>query len=216
MPSPSPVCRSVAILSVMSIIGSGGALCPLRNISVAGEPTREYPLEVPLRHRKDLTHDLDADRALSPSDLALLLELSQFLIDKSNDRYDRATAADDLGRLGHSYAVPALLAVIRDEKDIAKVRSRCVWALSVIKDKRNVEFIIDEAIGGDLYFNGLSNLVRFVGRPPELKNSSWWAGVTPPPGDPKEREAYLEIWRQWWKKNRDKIELNRTERGGFF
>lgn len=179
------------------------------------ESPAQYPAKEDLDRREDLQGDIAADRALSAKELDLLLRLSDLLIDTRANRVDRGWAARDLGILGHKYAIPALVAVLRDESDNMGVRQRAATALSMIRDKRTVEYLISDGLGSNSSFFAtevLSDLVQFAGRPPELADASYRAGVKPPPKDPVERKKYLETWHQWWKKNRDKIKLNRSER----
>lgn len=163
----------------------------------------------------DLHGNIPADRPLSPEDRRLVLDLSDFLIDKQNDSGPREWAAKDLGYLGHRYGIPALLAVLRDESDEFGVRQRAVIALSMIRDKRAVRYLIEGGLGsGDkgIGEQTLWELVQFAGGPNELRDKFYVSGFKPPPRAQKERKEYLKTWLDWWAAKQDEIDLERVER----
>lgn len=169
-----------------------------------------------LARRDDLSGEISATRPLKAEDLALLLKLSNYLIDHENDEVGaRGPAAIALGRLGHVYGMPALLAVIRDENADGGTRVRCIAGLSMIRNPRAVDYLIEDGLGMDpsLDHQTIIDIVQFVGRPPELADSSFAMGVRPPPKDPAERKAYLDIWRKWWDQKRKTAKLTRSYRG---
>lgn len=180
-------------------------------------------------NKLDRITNLDANRELSNEDRKNILALADFLIDKRFGRGPRESAAKDLGRYGHSLAIPALLAVIRDEEDNIEVRKRAVLALGKIRDKRIVMYIVEEGFGSGNNQLILSSMDALGGSlsdvPDKLKDASWYRGFRPPPGantglsaTPEEiktpvgsekLEPYLDIWREWWRKNHNEVTLCR-------
>jgi hypothetical protein len=173
-----------------------------------------YPVSAPsFKERRseggDLLGNIPADRRLSPSDSWLLANLSDYLIDKGQTS-GRTRAARELGYLGHKHAIPALLAVARDTSERLAVRGDCVIALGMIRDKRIVDFMINEFLRDpQLESAALAALVGLVGRPPALYDTSWAGSVRHPPKDAKERAVYIDTWRQWWKGIREETHLGR-------
>ena len=148
--------------------------------------------------------------------MQLVLDPSQYLIDKRFDDGTRERAASDLDMLGHQYAIPALVAVLRDETDVPQVRQRCIRALRMIRDKRAVVHLIDDALGSEhrqLVRDAMWDLTEFAGRPPKLADPSFVGGIKPPPEDPEQRSEYFKTWHDWWDKVKDDAELTRMNVG---
>jgi HEAT repeat protein len=157
----------------------------------------------------DLFGRIAADRKLDIKDINLVADLSDYLIDKGKSDF-RHRATQDLGWLGHKYGIPALLAVARDTSERLTVRGDCVIALGMIRDKRVVDFMINEFLRDPQFESAaLAALVGLVGRPPQLYDTSWAGSVRHPPNDPKQRAVYIDTWRNWWKGIRDEVQLGR-------
>lgn len=224
---------------VICALGIAALLCGAAKQMAGGEdgeddrPFPEYHGDVPLADRLstvkigDLTGNIPADRPLTLQELDYILRLSDYLIDKQNDWSSRDAAANILGDLGHQYAIPALLAVLRDEKDNSEVRQRVVAALSKIRDKRVIGWLIEDALGSGenrLAMQALEDLPQLVGGPNVQEGFDL---MPPPPSDNleayrKENAKYLQkfyqhaqkAWRAWWKENRDRIDNAKLGRGG--
>jgi hypothetical protein len=196
---------------------------------------QHYPTsDPPLSERTDLRGNVSADRTLSARDLELVLELSAYLVDKGNRWSAREEAAEDLGRLGHRFAIPALLAVLRDENELAGVRQSCVLPLTNILHKQAVFHLIEDVLGSDspdVVIDAHTWLAQMVEDGVEL-DLQWDLPrhLQPPQYDPakqsraeynRDRTQWLikrarflqQEWRAWWKAHKDKpIDLNRTDR----
>lgn len=155
----------------------------------------DYPLSEPIWKGRNLGGNISADRPLDLRDLDLLLRLSRFLIDKRNDGAKRGTAAGNLGALGHQYAIPALLAVIRDEEDNSDVRARATIALSQIRDKRVVDYLIDML---DENLTAHYQLIKITGA---------GIGFGVEHDTAVKRQKLQAEWRTWWNKNRERAYL---------
>lgn len=170
-------------------------------------------------NRQDLKGEISARRDLDAADLDLVLQLSRYLLDPDHHWVDREMVAESLGLLGHRYAYPALLAVLRDENEHAGVRQRCAIALGLICDKRSVDYLLSSGITADhMNVSGESytSFVRLVGGP-DL--TPIVADIKPPeflPGDDREslrrknREHYnacqkktIPALQAWWKEHRE-------------
>ena len=174
-----------------------------------------FPQARGLTARKDLQGQLSAERSLSTEDLALLLGLSNYAIDKRYDIHARENVVRMLGTFGHQYAIPALAAILRDENDDPGLRLQAARALTRIRDSKVVTILIEDALGsGNQWFEVeiLSELSQFVGGPPQLRDQSFRGGFRFPPKDKQGREEYLKVWRDWWEDARDEAVMNRAFR----
>jgi len=200
----------------------------------------EYQGDVPLAERistrknGDLTGNIAANRPLNRHDRDYILGLSDFIIDKQNDPGMRRSATHNVGLFGHQIAIPALLAVLRDDKDSKEVQREAVNALSKIKDKRVVDYLIEDGLGSEhieVASQASDDLAQLVGGPlaqipgvaqrvpkdlndPDLEAPNF-AEYREGRGDEykKRYREYLRnlyqhkqmVWRDWWKKNRARV-----------
>jgi hypothetical protein len=162
--------------------------------------------------------DWRSDRTLTEKQKSRVRNLTQMLLDPGK-RW-RGAAARELGEWGHEEAISPLCQALRDKRSDAYMREQCVLALSKIADMRVIESLI-EAIGvGEGSVGWLAD--RQLRK---LTHANWGGARTPdqaeqqkdPEPKPDNRaawEAWLrrrqERWRQWWKENADKVQLDRS------
>jgi HEAT repeat protein len=134
----------------------------------------------------------------------MLLTTSLTLIDKEQEPGARDSAAWALGeRVHHTYAMPALIAVLRDHTDEPSVRQRCVIVLGESGDQRAVDVLIEALF--DPSYNVASEADYRLG-----EMTHWPLPISEPLGrDPNSdyRCARYEAWRDWWRKNRGKARV---------
>lgn len=165
----------------------------------------------------------DCRRHLCVSHLGALLEFADLTVrDKHADESSyhvamrnelQLQAVIDLGSIGHSYAIPALLAALRDEgyEDDDNIRRRCIYALAFTRDKRVVGYLIEQ-LTQFKQLNGYSraflaelnctlyHVTRRAGFDP---NDLAWRTTS------DGRELHQQGWRTWWDENRESTELTR-------
>lgn len=144
-----------------------------------------------------------ADRRLTEQEATEILTLSDSLIDSRTHWIDRKRAARRLGLdLGHKHCIPALLAVLRDQKDTFRVRQGCVLALSWIADRRVVDFLIEALLDPErnVAIQAHVQLQKLTGQPFQLDEYD---------PDPKSemRKRHYQQWRQWWELHRDEANI---------
>jgi len=154
--------------------------------------------------RAPYLYEAAADRKLTPEQRERISVLGDLLIDKSKDFMKREDAARELGlELAHQYCIPPLLAVIRDRNENRGTRQKCVIALSQISDKRVIDLLI-EALSEDE-----GNVVYQAAR--QLTGLTRQSFVVEPsaPREVRQREM-IDKWREWWARNRQTYEVDRT------
>lgn len=168
-----------------------------------------------LRQKMDLFRKLEPNRKLTEQQKSCILRVANLLIDKQSRWGDRDGAAHWLGEMGHAYCMPALIAVLRDERDKSRVRLRCVLSLAHIADKRVVDVLIDAIADGDLdvartAWGQLDKLLSF-GNGFELTDIPH-PGIGPGHWDKdlQSRKELQKKYREWWNKHRDRVKLNRS------
>lgn len=176
-----------------------------------------------LRNLPEIPKDVGADRALGVKELAVLLDATDYVVDERKDWADRLAVIDQLGARGHKIAIPSLLAILRNEREMLWLRKAAAGELTYICDPRVVPYLIEDGLGSsepEIAMTLLPALVQFCGYPPKLEDPDHPGSVIYPPGaierkppDPEELEEYLDIWRDWWEREKDNIELNRSVRG---
>ncbi len=139
-------------------------------------------------------------RELSESELRELVTLSDTLIDQDASVSSRRLAVQKLGQeIRHRYAIPALLAVARNQSDDSVTRRKSVEALSYIADRRIVDFLIDALSDNDrsVVTKAWQQLVKITGQrlPIDFKAS------------PHGRQDQIAVWRSWWEINREDVKL---------
>jgi hypothetical protein len=142
---------------------------------------------------------LAADRKLSAAELDELLAMSDVLISKREDPGRRRGVANRLGEdVAHKYAIPALVAVLRDPREDDDVRIKCVLALSWIRDKRVLDFLIDALSDSNsgVAFEAHSQLQKLTEQSFEYERFD---------EDPKSemRQSLHKKWHDWWESHRD-------------
>lgn len=141
-----------------------------------------------------------SNRDLSESELRELARLGDVLIDKNTSVSSRRSAVKKLAEvIRHKYAVPALLAVARDQSDDSHTRAKSVKALSFIADRRNVGFLIDALSDRDrsVAMIAWQQVAKITGQrlPVDLKAA------------PQDRQEQIAAWRSWWEANREEAVL---------
>lgn len=139
-------------------------------------------------------------RELSEKELRELVTLSDTLIDQDASVSSRRLAVQKLAQvIRHKYAIPALLAVARNQSDDSVTRRKSVEALSYIADRRIVDFLIDALSDNDksIVMIAWQQLVKITGQrlPIDFKAS------------PQGRQDQIAVWRNWWESNREDVEL---------
>ncbi|MHC4401734.1 MAG: HEAT repeat domain-containing protein [Planctomycetota bacterium] len=145
-----------------------------------------------------------ADRDLSENELKELFRLCDILIDKRKDWGDREVAVNQLSeKFSHKYAIPALLAVLRDETDHSGVRQRCVLALSWTADRKVLDYLIEALLDDDMnvWYQAHHQLEWLTG-PQEVP-----LGRFGPERNLEMRKRLHQWWRDWWDAHRDDFEL---------
>ena len=137
---------------------------------------------------------------LSESELRELARLGDVLIDQNTSVSSRRSAVKKLAEvIRHKYAIPALLAVARNESDDSTTRRQSVKALSFIADRRNVGFLIDALSDGDrsVAMIAWQQVAKITGQrlPVDLKAA------------PQDRQEQIAAWRSWWESNREEAVL---------
>ena len=91
------------------------------------------------------TYEEHANRELTDEEISKLFELSNRLINKNNGSSDRWFIAEKLGKwsVGHKNAIPALLAVLRDETEDQRLRYKSLTSISRITDKTSIDILIE-------------------------------------------------------------------------
>ncbi len=141
-----------------------------------------------------------SNRELSESELRELVTLSDTLIDQDASVSSRRLAVQKLAQvIRHRYAIPALLAVARNQSDDSHTRAKSVEALSFIADHRNVDFLIDALSDGDrsVAMIAWQQVAKITGQrlPVDFKAS------------PQDRQEQIAAWRSWWESNREEAVL---------
>eukprot|EP00913_Durusdinium_trenchii_P008969 g8435.t1 len=150
----------------------------------------------------NLLGNIPADRILKTTDVRLLLMLSNIATDKHYHEIDREASVICIGRLGHRFGIPPLLAVLREPSETDELRVVAIFALSQIADKRAIDHLVDllrdESLG-DVLINRISrqllNVTGRGGRGTRLEKGG--------------NAASAADWKKWWKKNRKRVKLNR-------
>ena len=239
----SGLCVLFVLTLTVATAAEKGAESFKRSRAESREHFPKYPgMSLDKRLEKDdLNGEIAADRQLTAADRDYLIALSDYLIDKRNQDY-RSNAAYSLGMFGHRMGIPALLAVLRDQKESQEVLSAAVKALSKIKDKRVVGYLIEDGVGCedvDVAWQANDHLAQLVGG--GLAQVPGVSNVVPDLQDPdlvrpddrdygKERRKEYEkryseymhnlnqhrqtVWRAWWKKNRARIHVEDLHRSG--
>jgi hypothetical protein len=209
---------AILILALISLRTCGES--PDEILQDVEKPFPEYPgmsWDERLKN-DDLSGNIDADRELSKEDRTFITRLSDYLIDKNYDWGDRVSAARWLGVFGHRDGIPALLAVMRDENDMDEVRRHAAKSLSMILDKRNVRYLIENGLGSDnatVQLQAWEDLPQMVGGPDEFYSTQYRTFYKPPPEDEEQLKEYIDVWLKWWKKHSKSAKLSRINRGGF-
>jgi HEAT repeat protein len=149
-----------------------------------------------------------ADRELTEQELKELLSLTDFLIDKQKDPFDRRQAALRLGaKFRHKYATPALLAVLRDENDHVAVRQRCVMTLGRTADRRVIDYLIEALLDREMnvWIEAHRKLELLTG-PQEVQ-----LGRFGPKSDSERHKRVHKWWRDWWEAHRDDFPITWNE-----
>jgi len=175
-------------------------------------PPGSFPLD-----RADGFEDWRADRMLTPKQKARLRKLAAFVLDKQKRRDERERAALELGNWGHADAISTLTSALRDQENYYVLRKTCVSALCRIADKRVVEPLIEAIADVDIGYipeEGLRKITRTKWGGWEDLAEQQRDPMPNPDTEPAGYKAWLlrrqERWRQWWKDNGAKIELDRS------
>lgn len=189
-----------AALAAFLVVAAG-----FRQAPSWAEDNSPYPqTSPPISERSDLSDKISGTRPLSLEDLNVLLGLSQFVActeDESNrNQANLHWALRDLGRLGHAYAVPALLAVIRNEEISPGLRIEAVTALSRIRDKRVVDHLIDMLDDYDMSYAANIQLINITAV--KIGNLAAFSNMV-------NRRKIQNEWRTWWNKNRERASFRR-------
>lgn len=166
------------------------------------------------QERVELFNSFTSDRDLTPKQKDCILRMGDVLIDKEWDRF-RDGAARWLGNMGHAYCIPPLLAVLNDEDENSGLRVDCVMALSHIADKRVADSLIDALTDNDwsVALNANDRLILILGFDRCDSTLVSHPGLPPLGGfcrDLEWRKQIQKKYRQWWKKHRDRVKLNRS------
>jgi HEAT repeat protein len=149
-------------------------------------------------------------RRLSDAECREIATLSAILINKQEEPFERVEAARKLGRTGaHIYSLPALLAVLRDSKDVPEVRNYAAHSITYVRDLSVIDEMIEVSTDRDhnvAYDTNvqLFNLTRGKIGSMEL--------VDRDPTSAK-RIAIHEKWKTWWKENRATAVLDWDNKG---
>lgn len=108
----------------------------------------------------------------------------------------------------HIYAIPALLAILRDPSERGRTRWFGVLALSRIADKRVVDYLLDLLTDSDpnIADQAASQIERLTGKSFQFSAFKETDLNALAPRDVVEASA-KEI-RDWWRSNRDRVTLN--------
>jgi hypothetical protein len=118
----------------------------------------------------------------------------------------RKSAIGYLGRLGHVHAIPALLAVIRDEENHDGSRGEAIIALSRIRDKRVVDHLID-MLDDDIGETANIQLFKITGVAIGVISKPIGIVVSKEFDTLADRLKIQDEWRAWWNRNRERAYL---------
>jgi hypothetical protein len=163
-----------------------------------------------------------ADRELTDQQRVRIQKLADILARPRQQSLTReigeqARAAREMGEWGHVAAIDPLARTLRDKAKHYLIRHACVSALCRIADKRVVEPLIEAIADVDIGYipeGGLRKITRTKWGGWEDLAEQQRDPMPNPDTEPAGYKAWLlcrqERWRQWWKDNGAKVELDRS------
>lgn len=206
------ICTWVFCLIALSTCSFAQRISREREASASDEQPTVPGVEA-LAGRQDLRGVVSPDRKLSDKDLKLVIALNDYLIQPRHPVENRVKVAIALGRLGHRYGMIALLATLRDEHDVPRVRQTCVRALLMIHDERVVNYVIEAALKSDdkqVWLQALADLKTLIGTPLQFDGGDAAVFDKPPPTDEDGRKQYVGDWLEYWKNVKPSTKLDRN------